>query len=118
LILASIQRQSDSNVLFNQAKVTQTAWERLRGLLAYPPLNDNQALLITPCSSVHMFGMRYPLDIAYLTKTGEVIKTVACLKPMTISMCWGASTTLEMPANALSKYNIQKGDVLTWEENE
>jgi len=118
LIFASIQRQSDSSVLFNQAKVTQTAWERLRGLLAYPRLDDNQALLITPCSSVHMFGMRYPLDIAYLNKAGEVIKTVASLRPLAISMCWGASATLEMPVNALSKHNIQKGDVLTWERNE
>jgi len=118
LILTSLQRQSDARVLFEQLKVTQTAWERLRGLLAYPPLDDNQAMLITPCSSVHMFGMRHALDIAYLNKTGEVIKIVSSLRPMAVSMCFGAAATLEMPVNSISKHNIQKGDVLTWENNE
>lgn len=117
MILATIQRQSDNNVLFDQTNITQTAWERLRGLLAYPRLEKNQALLITPCSSVHMFGMRYPLDIAYLNKRGEVIKTVSSLRPMAVSMCVGASATLEMPVDSLNKHNIKKGDVLTWEKN-
>lgn len=118
MISVSIQRQSDASVLFKQAKITQTAWERLRGLLAHPSLDGNEALLIAPCSSVHMFGMRYALDIAYLNKTGKVIKIVPSLRPMAISMCFGAASTLEMPVNSLSKHNIQKGDVLIWEKNQ
>lgn len=118
MIAASIHRRSDARLLFDHVSITETAWERMRGLLGRPPLADNEALLIQPCSSVHMFGMRYALDIAYLNKSGEVIKTIASLRPMAMSACIGAAATLEMPVNSLAVHNIKTGDVITWEEHE
>ena len=118
MISVSIRRQSDDSLLFENAQITQTAWERMRGLLGRPSLTSNEALLIRPCSSVHMLGMRYALDIAYLNNSGEVIKTVSSLRPMAISACFSASSTLEMPEKSLLTKNIRVGDVLTWEEYE
>lgn len=118
MIAASIHRLSDARLLFNHAIITETAWERMRGLLGRQPLTDNEALLIRPCSSVHMFGMRYPLDIVYIDVTGKVIKIVPSLRPMAMSFCLGASSTLEMPAGSIAVHKIKVGDVITWEEHE
>ena len=52
---------------------------RLRGLLGHPEPQPGEGLLIVPCSGVHMFGMRYPLDVAFLDGSGRVVRTSAAL---------------------------------------
>lgn len=114
MILGSIYRQSSGDCLIREVNRTQTSLERMRGLLGRPRLADNEALLISPCSSIHMIGMSYPLDIAYLDTVGKVLKIVSTLKAMHFSSCWSASSTLEMPAESLQRYSIQVGEVLEW----
>ena len=53
-----------------QLRVADTPWQRMRGLLGYPPLQADQGLLIRPCNMVHTVGMRYPIDIVYIDATG------------------------------------------------
>ena len=64
-------------------------WSRLRGLLARPTLagDGSQALLITPCASVHTFGMRYPLDLVYLDFAGKVVGWREHVAPWRFSAC-------------------------------
>src|SRR5262245_35945309 len=52
-------------------RVASNAWSRFRGLMLAAPLAtepQTQALLITPCPSVHGFFMRYAIDVVYLAK--------------------------------------------------
>lgn len=53
-------------------ELATTARERLRGLLFTDP--DDVTRLLIPCHDVHTFGMRYPLDIAFISREGEVLK--------------------------------------------
>jgi uncharacterized protein len=41
-------------------------WSRLCGLQFRRPLPPGSALLLTPCSSVHTFFMRFPVDLVML----------------------------------------------------
>lgn len=45
---------------------------RLRGMLFRDP--DDITRLLVPCRDVHTFGMRYPLDIAFISKDGSVLE--------------------------------------------
>lgn len=45
---------------------------RARGLLGTRP--DGDSLLLAPCNDVHTLGMRYPLDIAFVDRTGLVLE--------------------------------------------
>ena len=54
---------------------------RLRGMLARPAPRPGEGLLLTPCSSVHMYGMRFPLDVAFLDRSGTVVAIYASLAP-------------------------------------
>ena len=47
---------------------------RLAGLALLPDLPREYALLLPRCSSVHTFGMRFPLEIRFLDARGEVIR--------------------------------------------
>lgn len=45
---------------------------RLRGLLFRDP--DKITRLLIPCKDIHTFGMRYPLDVAFISKDGDVLE--------------------------------------------
>lgn len=111
----AIVRIEDGKTLFSQALMTDAYWERARGLLGRAPLSDNEALLITPCNSVHMFFMGYPIDVVYLDKTYLVTQVVEGLRPWRV--CWGgrAFMTLEVVAGAVARHQIEVGCQLAWQ---
>ena len=93
-----------------------TSWEKMRGLLGRPRLNDGEGLLIDACSMVHTFGMRYPLDLAFLDPWGHVCKLVAGLAPARCAGSLAAEATLELAPGALDRLQLKVGDRLAWKE--
>ena len=88
---------------------------RLRGMLARPAPRSGEGLLLTPCSSVHMYGMRFPLDVAFLDKRGTVVAVYPSLAPWSRTR-WhrDAAHALELPSGALAVSGTHLGDVLVW----
>ena len=95
--------------------LTETWWERSRGLLAMPELQNDEALWITPCNSVHTFGMSYALDLIYLNRSMQIIKLVNQCVPRTISGCWSARSVLEVSTGTIQRFNLQLGMGMVWE---
>ena len=60
-------------------KVASSFWLRVRGLLGKKP--EPGILLLTPCGDVHTFGMRYPIDVAFVDLNGMVIEAHRGVKP-------------------------------------
>jgi uncharacterized protein len=91
--------------------------ERSRGLLGRDSLPSDEALWIAPCASIHMFFMRFTIDVAFLDKDYRVLwcKT---MKPWRMSP-WvaGAKGVLEMPEGTLHRTGTRVGDHLAFEEN-
>lgn len=71
---------------------------RLLGLALLEAVPPDCALLIDRCSSVHTFGMRFPVDLLFLDEEGEVIRVEARVGPWRIVRCAGAAAVLETPA--------------------
>jgi uncharacterized membrane protein (UPF0127 family) len=87
---------------------------RGRGLLGTDAVVG--ALWITRCPSVHMVGMRYPIDAAVVDRDGVVLQ-VRTLQPWT-GATWprrGASATIEAAAGALAGWGVQPGVRLAYE---
>lgn len=53
-------------------ELATTARERLRGMLFRDP--DDVTRLLIPCHDIHTFGMRHPLDVAFISRNGRVLK--------------------------------------------
>ena len=49
-----------------------TAKERLRGMLFRDP--DNVTRILIPCRDIHTYGMRYPIDVAFISREGQVLE--------------------------------------------
>jgi hypothetical protein len=90
----------------------------MRGLLGRPPLQVDQALLITSCSSVHTIGMTYPIDLAFLNKDWEIKKIVKSLVPWRMAWSFGSNMVLEMTPGTIKNLNLDIDVQLLWEEKE
>ena len=54
--------------------VARSFRERRRGLAKMAPLPEDHGLRILKCNSVHTFGMRFPLDLVWLGRRGQVLR--------------------------------------------
>jgi uncharacterized membrane protein (UPF0127 family) len=113
--LVTVTNVSRGRTLGTRIGLADGWWSRLRGLLGRPALAEGEGLLLRPCRSVHMFGMRYALDVAFLDRAGSVIAAYHALPPGARSR-WHrrAHAALELPPDTLRRTDTREGDTLTW----
>lgn len=98
--------------------MAENAWlaadffSRLRGLLGTKHLAAGEGLVIRPCSSIHTFGMNYPIDVVFADDAGKVKRTEARLGPGRMLMCRGSSYVVELPPGMLAQTGTKAGDYL------
>lgn len=108
----------EQRLLLDRVMRTTTVLERMRGLLARPPLGRSDALLLAPCASVHTFGMHYPIDLVFLSREWRVRRVVPGLKPLRVAWSLGAAMALELAAGAAAALGLVPGQELLWREAE
>ena len=104
-------------VLGNRIAVADRWWLRLKGLLGRSTLGPGEGLLLRPCRAVHMMGMRFPLDIAFLDPDGTVVATYPNLGPGgRTGWHQRADGALELPAGTLAASGTREGDQIVCTE--
>lgn len=86
-------------------------WERGAGLLALPPLQPGEALWLEPCGSIHTWGMRYAIDVLFLSPDFRVLAVWRDVRPWHIA--WaprGTHIAVELPAGGAK--SVERGDLL------
>jgi uncharacterized protein len=108
--------QTGSGVLVgSRVAVADSYWHRFRGLLARPPMEKGQGMLLLRCGSVHTVGMGYRIDIAFLDARGTVVRTVPRLGPWRVGLGGiDAVHALELPAGRLGETGTVPGVRLSW----
>jgi len=96
-----------------RARVARTVPARLLGWIGTVP-RPQEALWIEPCAAVHTFGMRVPIDVAFVRPDGKVLRVVRSLQPCRIVLCPGAAAAVEFPEGGAT--GVHEGDVLELEE--
>lgn len=87
--------------------------KRLKGLIGRAALAPDHALWIIPCSQIHTFFMKFPIDALFLSRPGEVVGLAHDLKPWRISRYHPqARTVLELPAGTLARHNVNPGHII------
>ncbi len=90
---------------------------RLRGLRGRPELAAGDGLLLTPCGSVHMLGLRYQIDVALLDGERRVVSIHPGLRPgWHMAAARGARFALELPVGTRARSGTLPGDRLDWQE--
>jgi len=83
---------------------------RLLGLARLADLPATLALHITPCRSVHTFGMRFALDLIWLDRDGRVVRVDLGVAPRRVRTCWAARSVLEVRAGSGERFASAQRD--------
>jgi uncharacterized protein len=86
---------------------------RRKGLLGRSSLAPGTAMIIAPSNAVHTFFMQFPIDIAFISKDGRVLKVRSAVPARRMVASLRAYAVLEMPAGTLTASDTQPGDTLT-----
>jgi len=86
---------------------------RRTGLLGRDVFPEGSAMLIAPSNAVHMFFMRFAIDVAFVARDGRIVKTVHSLRPWRIAAAFGAFAAVELPAGTLARCDTAAGDTLS-----
>lgn len=81
---------------------------RARGLLRRPGIEG--AMLLRPARSVHSFGMRFDLDVAFIDADDIVIRTLQLHRHRITPPVWRARAVLEAEAGSFGHWELKIGD--------
>jgi len=85
-------------VLGREVRLARGPRARLLGLAHLDREEAGAGLLIPRCSSVHTFGMRFPLDLYFLGEHGEVVAVRRGVAARRLAFCGRARAVLEVSA--------------------
>lgn len=91
--------------------VAETVRERGRGLLGRDGVDG--AMLLQPCRSVHTFGMRFAIDVAFCDRDLLVLRTVTLARNRPGAVVWRAVAVIEAEAGAFDRWGLTVGQRLT-----
>lgn len=119
--LASLVEGANDRLLMN-ARTGHTVATRLeaafdsesrrRGLLGRTAFEEGAALIIAPCSSIHMFFMQFPIDVLFVARDGRIVKVCGMVRPWRIAVSWGGFAAIELPAGTTARTGDRPGDYL------
>lgn len=111
----NVVNRTRARTLGDRVAVADGYFTRLRGLLGRPEPAEGEGLLILPSAGVHMYGMRYPLDVLLLDAQGKVVASYPELAPWRRTRIHRqARAALELPAGAIARTGTEEGDLLEW----
>lgn len=110
-----VRNRTRETVLAQAADVADTQPKRNTGLLKHERLAPGEGLWIVPCSSVHTFFMKFPIDLVYLDRAKKVRKVRSAVPAWRLSMCLWAHSILELPAGVIEQTGTAVGDELVFE---
>lgn len=95
--------------------ITETAQERMRGLLGRDHLPSGEALLLKRCGSVHTFGMRFAIDVVFLDRQQRIVAIHHDVPRGRLRLNLLAAQTLEMSAGIAGRHGLAVGEILVFE---
>jgi uncharacterized protein len=115
--------QTRAVVLCARLEPTAGMADKSRGLLGRERLDDDAGMLfeagrLEPFMWMHMFFMRFPIDIVFMDRNDRVIHISHELRPWRVSaLVWGARRALELAAGAARRTGTQIGDRISLEQS-
>jgi len=114
-----VRNLTRNTVIADRATMAASMLTRMRGLIGRRTLTRGEGLVIGPCSGVHTFFMRMPLDVLFLNRHNQVVCSVSGL-PTWAMLPWvrGATRAIEVPVGIVHESRTAVGDLLSIEPDD
>jgi len=111
-VYCQVYRTENHRLIADQVEVACSFFSRLRGLLGRTKMTAGSGLILQPCSSIHCFGMRFPIDAIFLDRQHRVITIKENMPPCSWASQELAYSVLELCAGEARKHQISVGEQL------
>lgn len=110
----------DNSLVADRVRVADSFWQRFRGMMMTPEPAEGEGLLLSPCNSIHMMFMLYPIDAVFLDAGLKIKALYEKLPPWTgfSRLHRDVSSVLELKSGTINKTGIRIDDVLRMERTE
>lgn len=109
--MIKVRNITRDHVLGDSVRGATTFFSRLKGLLGTEGLSTGEGIWISPCNSIHSFGMRFEFDVLFLDGGYRVEGLYRCFQRNRISrVFWKARGVLELPAGTIERTGTEVGD--------
>ena len=100
-------------IISTKVEIANTFFKRFLGLMGRKNMEREEALVIKPCNNVHMFFMRFAIDVVFVDRDDKICYIQENLKPGQISKyVFDAIYVVELPVDSVKEKNIKIGDKL------
>lgn len=114
-----VRNRTRGTTVAENVRLADTPRARRVGLLAQAALEPGEGLWIYPTQAIHTFGMRFPIDVAFLDRHLRVKRVYHRMPPFRLTrLVWGARSVLELAAGILAHTGIEVGDELQFSSPE
>ena len=103
--------KADGAVVCERCRLAVNPLTRMRGLLGRSGLEPGEGMLFWPTGSVHMFFMRFAIDVVFCDGDLVVLDVVRGLRPWRVASKRGAKVAIELAEGAAA--GVQPGDRLS-----
>ncbi len=111
--MAGAVNEKNNKELASEVRVARSLWHRFWGLMGRRSLPEGHGVLLVPCTSVHTFFMRFPIDVIFLDRDSRVVRIIPAMKPWHTALGGrGARSALELEAGAAEANGLQPGDTV------
>jgi uncharacterized membrane protein (UPF0127 family) len=107
-----IRNVTKKTVLADKADVADTSEKRRTGLLKHTGLGAGEGLWIKPSEGVHTFGMKFAIDVIFVSKKGVVLKLRPNMVKRRVAFCLRGHSVVELPVGVIGNSQTTVGDQL------
>ena len=110
-----VTNQTRNTLLGDKVALADGFFTRFKGLMGVTQLPVGEGLHIVPCTSIHTFFMRIPIDVLFLDKELNVVDLRAAMPAWRMSRYYpSARSVLELPAGTAEAAQTRPGDRLVF----
>lgn len=111
-----LKAYKNDEVLIEEVENANHFFRRFMGLMFRRHIDDNHALLLSPCDEIHTFFMKFDIDTVMLDKDGCVIAIDPAVPPGKVRRrVKNCKKILEMNSGLASRLGLEIGDKLKFE---
>lgn len=111
--MLKIKNTRTNEILVERMYKADTIFTKMKGLLGRKDMSFDEGMLICGARQIHMFFMKFAIDVIFLDKNFRIIKIYRRFKPFRISGYFlKAKYVLELKSGILDEKDTQVGDVL------
>jgi uncharacterized membrane protein (UPF0127 family) len=105
-----LQHERTGLVVATEVELAADSKSRRRGLLGRDAMTPDSAFIIAPCNAVHTFFMRFPIDVVFTDRSGQVLAVRCRVRPWRVAVWFRAFATIELPDGTAERVGLAAGD--------